>query len=224
MMLGTMRLVVLRAFPLVKGYGANHAVRCDGVLAFVEAQYNLALCSRAARTRSVRGSIPVALPDQRFDTAGQSLASPLSSGVARMLNNNYNLYAALDQPLWQESEGAGGLNAFLRVMGAPGDRNLVDFYFDTVKARSGERTTRSASASPIHGSAARRARSMPIRPRRRRPIRCDRAKRCWRLATNSRSPADGSCSPISSTSSIRAAAFPTPTPRRGGSPMPQCSG
>jgi len=131
MMLGTMRLVVLRAFPLVKGYGANLAVKCDGVLAFVEAQYNLALCSRAARTRSVRGSIPVALPDQRFDTAGQSLASPLSSGVARMLNNNYNLYAALDQPLWQESEGAGGLNAFLRVMGAPGDRNLVDFYFDT---------------------------------------------------------------------------------------------
>jgi porin len=90
-----------------------------------------AVRSRAARTRSVRGSIPVALPDQRFDTAGQSLASPLSSGVARMLNNNYNLYAALDQPLWQESEGAGGLNAFLRVMGAPGDRNLVDFYFDT---------------------------------------------------------------------------------------------
>jgi porin len=69
--------------------------------------------------------------DQRFDTAGQSLASPLSSGVARMLNNNYSLYAALDQPLWQESEGAGGLNAFLRVLGAPGDRNLVDFYFDT---------------------------------------------------------------------------------------------
>ena len=48
-----------------------------------------------------------------------------------MLNNNYSLYTALDQPLWQESEGAGGLNAFLRVMGAPGDRNLVDFYFDT---------------------------------------------------------------------------------------------
>src|SRR5215472_9090990 len=68
---------------------------------------------------------------QRFDTAGQSLASPLSSGVARMLNNNYSPYAALDQPLWQESEGAGGLNAFLRVMGAPGDRNLVDFNFDT---------------------------------------------------------------------------------------------
>src|SRR6516162_2990829 len=62
MMLGTMRLVVLRAVPLVKGYGANLAVKCDGVLAFVEAQYNLALCSRAARTRSVRGSIPVALP------------------------------------------------------------------------------------------------------------------------------------------------------------------
>ena len=35
MMLGTMRLVVLRAFPLVKGYGANLAVKCDGVLAFV---------------------------------------------------------------------------------------------------------------------------------------------------------------------------------------------
>ena len=135
---------------------------------------------------------------------GQSLASPLSSGVARMLNNNYSLYAALDQPLWQESEGAGGLDAFLRVMGAPAIATLsisISIRGLPMKARSGERTTRSAAASPIHGSAARRARSMPIRPRRRRPIRCDRAKGCWRLATNSRSPAGGSCSPISSTSS-----------------------
>ena len=197
------------------------------MLAFVEAQYNLALCSRAARTRSVRGSIPVALPDQRFDTAGQSLASPLSSGVARMLNNNYNLYAALDQPLWQESEGAGGLNAFLRVMGAPGDRNLVDFYFDTGLTYKGpfgreDDTIGIGFAYTRIGGAAGSldADTMATTP----AYPGDRAKRCWRLATNSRSPADGSCSPISSTSSIRAAAFPTPTPRRGGSAMPQCSG
>ena len=187
-MLGTMRLVVLRAFPLVKGYGSNLAVKCDGVLAFVEAQYNLALCSRAARTRSVRGSIPVALPT---------------------------------------SVSTRPDNAFLRVMSAPGDRNLsisISIRGLPIKARSGERTTRSASASPRHGSAARRARSMPIRPRRRRPIRCDRAKRLLEVSYQFQSPAGGSCSPISSTLQSGRRHSQPPTPRRGGSAMPQCSG
>jgi hypothetical protein len=96
MMLGTMRLVVLRAFPLVKGYGANLAVKCDRVLAFVEAQYNLAPLLQSGTYKIGAWFHSGRFADQRFDMAGQSLASPLSSGVAQMLNNNYSLYAALD--------------------------------------------------------------------------------------------------------------------------------
>ena len=106
MMHGAMRLMVLRAFPLVKGYGANLAVKCDG----------------QQQLQSVRGA--------------------RSATMAR-------------------KRGRRRFQPFLHVMGAPGDRNLVDFYFDTgltYKAHSGERTTRSASASPRHGSATRSAR------------------------------------------------------------------
>lgn len=67
-------------------------------------------------------------PSPEFDTAGISLASPASNGMPRELLHNYSVYAVSDQTIWQ----AGGkapqaLGVFLRLMGAPGDRNLVSF-------------------------------------------------------------------------------------------------
>ncbi len=59
-----------------------------------------------------------------------SLASPLSNGMPRLLGNNYSFYGIIDQPLFQAEDGTG-LAVFARAMGAPGDRNLVDLYFDT---------------------------------------------------------------------------------------------
>jgi porin len=63
--------------------------------------------------------------DQRFDTSGVPLASPLSSGTALRHNGDYSLYVSTNQPL-----PIDGAALFARAMGAPGDRNLVNFYAD----------------------------------------------------------------------------------------------
>jgi len=56
-----------------------------------------------------------------YDSA--SFADPRQSGVRR--GGNVSLYAVADQTLWRK--GARSLGIFIRVMGAPGDRNPVDF-------------------------------------------------------------------------------------------------
>jgi porin len=66
-------------------------------------------------------------PDQAFDNRGLSLANPESDGVPAMHRYNYSVYGVVDQTLWQAKGSARSLNAFLRVMGAPGDRNLLSF-------------------------------------------------------------------------------------------------
>jgi porin len=64
--------------------------------------------------------------DQRFDNAGLSLANPASSGVARNHRGDYSVYAVADQMIWRpHADAPRSLNVFARVMGAPGDRNLV---------------------------------------------------------------------------------------------------
>jgi porin len=67
-------------------------------------------------------------PDQRFDTAGLSLAAPDSTGIARLHRGNFSVYGIIDQRVWQPNPKADqSLGLFVRAMGAPGDRNLVDF-------------------------------------------------------------------------------------------------
>ncbi len=67
-------------------------------------------------------------PDQQFDAAGLSLADPASTGVAMLRWNNFSLYAVADQMVWRPSDDSPrSLNLFARVMGAPGDRNLINF-------------------------------------------------------------------------------------------------
>jgi len=55
--------------------------------------------------------------------------------MPRLLGNDYSVYAIVDQPLF--ATDAGGLAGFVRAMGAPGDRNLVSFYFDAGLAYKG---------------------------------------------------------------------------------------
>ncbi len=70
--------------------------------------------------------------DQRFDTLGLSLANPQSNGIARNHSGNWAFYAVADQKLFREAGSDDkGLSAFFRITGAPADRNLVNFYFDT---------------------------------------------------------------------------------------------
>ena len=69
--------------------------------------------------------------DQRFDSAGLSLANPLSSGVPAQHRGDYGLYAVVDQMVWRMPETKDqGLGVFLRLSVSPSDRNEVDFYAD----------------------------------------------------------------------------------------------
>jgi porin len=68
--------------------------------------------------------------DQRFDSGGALIA--VTGNEGRPLDHDWGLYGIIDQLVWRVpgSEEAKGVGIFARVMGAPDDRNLVDFYFD----------------------------------------------------------------------------------------------
>jgi porin len=67
---------------------------------------------------------------QRFDSGGALMA--VSGNPGRPLDNDWGFYGIIDQLVWRVpgSEEAKGVGVFARVIGAPEDRNLVDFYFD----------------------------------------------------------------------------------------------
>jgi porin len=67
-----------------------------------------------------------AFPDQRVDENGVSLASPASDGIARPRRHDFAIYTSCDQQLWQDKAGRA-VGVFARLMGAPGDRNLISF-------------------------------------------------------------------------------------------------
>lgn len=67
---------------------------------------------------------------QRFDSGGALIAVTGNDG--RPLDHDWGLYGIIDQLVWRVpgSEEAKGVGVFARFIGAPADRNLVDFYFD----------------------------------------------------------------------------------------------
>jgi len=67
---------------------------------------------------------------QRFDSGGALIAVTGNGG--RPLDHNWGLYGILDQLVWRVpgSEEPQGVGVFARVIGAPEDRNLIDWYFD----------------------------------------------------------------------------------------------
>ena len=67
--------------------------------------------------------------DQRFDAGGLPIAGTGLSG--RVIHGDYALYAVVDQPVWRTpGSDAKEVDLFGRVVGAPTDQNLVDFYAD----------------------------------------------------------------------------------------------
>lgn len=67
-------------------------------------------------------------PDQRLGTDGLSLADPASNGIPKLRKNNYSIYGVFDQAIWQPNpDEPRTIGVFARVMGAPDDRNLVNF-------------------------------------------------------------------------------------------------
>ncbi len=67
-------------------------------------------------------------PSPRYDNTGLSLANPASDGVPQMLLHNFSIYGVMDQVVWQpDPQAPRALAVFARLMGAPGDRNLISF-------------------------------------------------------------------------------------------------
>jgi porin len=69
--------------------------------------------------------------DERFDIEGGLLAA--SGGPPLQHSGNFAVYGMIDQMLWRAAGGGSEreLSIFLRALGAPDDRNLIDFYLDT---------------------------------------------------------------------------------------------
>ena len=67
---------------------------------------------------------------QEVDIGGNLIAETGQPG--RPLDNNWGLYGIIDQLIWRVpgSEEPKGVGVFARFIGAPKDRNLIDFYFD----------------------------------------------------------------------------------------------
>jgi len=67
---------------------------------------------------------------QRFDSGGALIA--VTGDHGRPLDNDWGLYGIVDQLIWRLPGSADpkGVALFGRVIGAPSDRNLVDFYAD----------------------------------------------------------------------------------------------
>jgi porin len=112
----------------------------DGVFAIAEVQYAL---NQPSIGEMDDGTKPLGLPgtyklgawyhsqrfaDPRFDNTGLSLANPASDGIPLTHLRDYSIYAVADQAVWQpDPAGAQLLGVFARLMGAPDDRNLIDF-------------------------------------------------------------------------------------------------
>ncbi|MDG3439792.1 carbohydrate porin [Nitrospirillum amazonense] len=69
--------------------------------------------------------------DEHHAASGQTLADPSSGGVPATRRNDWGVYGVADVPLWHTGDKPdGGLAAFLRLAGAPADRNLIAYYAD----------------------------------------------------------------------------------------------
>jgi porin len=118
---------------------ANPQLRNASGTTFSTDQHALVMTELAYATK---GSLPATyklgawyhsgrFADQRFDASGRSLASPASGGQPVIHSSDYGFYAIIDHMLWAAPGGEDhGLAGFLRLAGAPDDRNLVSFYAD----------------------------------------------------------------------------------------------
>lgn len=110
----------------------------DGAFAIAEARYNPDDSPKNGTYRLGAWFNSERFASQDVASNGAPLASPLANGMPRLLYGDYSVYGIVDQPLLPpQGKDAGGLVAFGRAMGAPSDRNLVDFYVDTGLAYKG---------------------------------------------------------------------------------------
>lgn len=115
-------------------WGGNANLR-TGALVIGEVQYGLNQPGEDGKSTGLPGTYKLgfwydtaAFPNKRYAQGGLSLADPASNGIPIMNRNNFMLYGVIDQTVWKaEGDSPRALNVFMRVMGGPGDRNLVSF-------------------------------------------------------------------------------------------------
>jgi porin len=122
-------------------WGGNFNLR-TGALFIAEAQYAInqsASGQPAPGDAKPSGGLPgvyklgfwydtASFPSRQYDNTGLSLANPASTGVPAEYAHNFSVYAVADQTVWQPDPTAPqAVGVFARLMGAPGDRNLIDF-------------------------------------------------------------------------------------------------
>jgi porin len=115
-------------------YGTNFRLQ-DPPLAFQEIQVKY---NQGKDDKGLAGTVKFGayehfgnFSNQRYDLSDQPLG--VTGAMAGVLNGDWGFYGILDQQIWRLGSGddAGkGAAVFLRVAGAPGDRNLIDFYID----------------------------------------------------------------------------------------------
>lgn len=122
----------------LNGNGTTFNLR-NGALYIGELQYAVnppregATGADAGKSTGLPGTYKVGLwynngrfADQRFDNTGLSLASPSSTGRTAQHRGDYSFYAVADQMVWRpNADEPRSVGVFARVMGAPGDRNLI---------------------------------------------------------------------------------------------------
>jgi porin len=126
----------------INRHGTNFRVN-DPPLLMSELQYRY---NQDKHARGLAGTLKLGgwhhfgrFEDMRFDAAGVSLASPFSSGNARLFRGTSGVYGVIDQQLYRPEGGdaESGISMFSRIAAAPSDRNLVDFFLDAGVVFSG---------------------------------------------------------------------------------------
>jgi porin len=121
--------------------GTNFSLR-DGALLIGEVQYAINPApanDAAAPANGLPGTYKLGFwynserfADQRFGSDGLSLASPYSNNAPASHHGNFSVYGVADQMVWRAAPGSPqSIGVFARVMGAPGNRNLIDFHVDS---------------------------------------------------------------------------------------------
>jgi porin len=111
----------------------------NGALVIGELQYAINQPAEGDLVRADTGGLPgtyklgfwynsESFADQHLDNTGLSLANPASTGIPAQHRGNYSIYAVADQMVWRpDPDEPRSIGVFARVMGSPGDRNLVAF-------------------------------------------------------------------------------------------------
>lgn len=69
--------------------------------------------------------------DQRFDTAGLSLANPASNGTPGLFRGDFGFYSVFEQKLYRVAgDDYRGIGIFARASYSPPERNPIDYYAD----------------------------------------------------------------------------------------------